>query len=387
MTVAAPAAPTTRSWLPPGRDAAIALGVAVVEIAGSAVVAGHQNPHRGFDALAVALLLTGALSLAWRCRIPRTVFGVVFATTLAYTVIGYPEGPIWLALIVAFCTTVLEGHRLVAWVSVAVGWALFLWLPSLVGTEDPPPLGGVLALAAWLLVLATTTEIVRIRRERTAEARRAREEEARLRASEEQLRIARELHDVVAHNLSLINVQAGTALHLIDERPELAESALLAIKGASKDALDELRALVDVLRSGAEVAPRLPTPTLADVDDLVERSSAAGVPVELRVRGTRRPLPHTIETAAYRVTQEALTNVARHAGAAHTVVELDYETDALVVRVEDDGRGPVGNGASSGKGLTGMRERVHALGGELEAGANGVRGFRVRARIPIGGPR
>jgi signal transduction histidine kinase len=387
MTVAAPAAPASRSWVPPRRDLALAVGVAVFEIAVSAVAAGHQDSRRGFDALAVGLLLAGALSLAWRGRAPIAVFGVVFATTLAYVVIGYPQGPIYLALIVAFCTTLLEGHRLVAWSSVPAGWALFLWLPSLVGTGDPPELAGVLGLAAWLLVLATTTEIVRIRRERTAEARRAREEEARLRASEEQLRIARELHDVVAHNLSLINVQAGTALHLIDERPELAESALVAIKGASKDALDELRALVDVLRSGVEVAPRLPTPTLADVDDLVERSSAAGVPVELRVRGTRRPLPHTIETAAYRVTQEALTNVARHAGATHTVVELDYEPDALVVRVEDDGRGPAGDGASTGKGLTGMRERVHALGGELEVGARGAHGFRVRARIPIGGTR
>ena len=138
-------------------------------------------------------------------------------------------------------------------------------MPAILGTGDEPELAAVLGLAAWLLVLATTTEIVRIRRERAAETRRAREEEARLRASEEQLRIARELHDVVAHNLSLINVQAGTALHLIRERPELAERALAAIKTASKDALDELRALVDVLRAGPEVGPRLPAPTLADV--------------------------------------------------------------------------------------------------------------------------
>ena len=314
----------------------------------------------------------------------RAVLAVVFATTLGYVAIGSPQGPVYLGLIIAFCTALLAGHRRIAWASIAAGWLLFLWLPAILGTGDEPELAAMLGLAAWLLVLATTTEIVRMRRERAAETRRALEEEARLRASEEQLRIARELHDVVAHHLSLINVQAGTALHLFGEQPELAERALAAIKTASKEALDELRALVAVLRAGPEVGPRLPAPTLADVADLVARSGSAGIPVELQIRGPERALPHTVETAAYRVTQEALTNVARHAGPAHTVVEIAYEPDALVVRVQDDGRGPT-DPSASGKGLTGMRERVRALGGELEAGGQEPRGFRVRARIPTAG--
>jgi signal transduction histidine kinase len=375
------------SRLPPRRDLAIAGAVAVVEIVGAAFAGSHQDTRLDFGVGGALLLATGAVALAWRVWHPIAVLLVAYATTLAYIVLGYPQGPVYFSLIVAFCTVMLAGHRTVAWVTIVSGWCTFLWLPPLLGTGDSPSWPSALGLAAWLLVLGTTTEIVRIRRERAVETRRAHEEELRLRERDEQLRIARELHDVVAHNLSLINVQAGTALHLIHERPELAESALSAIKAASRDALDELRALVDVLRAGPEQAPLRPTPTLADVDELVERSRAAGIPVELRVHGTRRPLPRPVETAAYRVAQEALTNVARHAAAARAVVDLDYRADALVVQVDDDGPGSARSGASTGKGIVGMRERVHALGGELEVGATAGRGFRVRARIPLGAAR
>src|SRR5262249_28124817 len=194
-------------------------------------------------------------------------------------------------------------------------------------TENAPGLAGVVGLAAWLLVLAAAAEILRSRRERTVASARAAEEERRARASEERLRIARELHDVVAHNLSLINVQAGAALHVLGEHPDAAAGALAAIKEASKAGLDELRSLLDVLRadSDTDVAPRVPAPTLADLGGLVERTAAAGVPVELRVDGSVRSLPRSVESAAFRVTQEALTNVVRHAGRAHTVVHLSYE--------------------------------------------------------------
>src|SRR5207253_4650072 len=138
----------------------------------------------------------------------------------------FPQGPIYFSLIVAFVTTVLTGHRRVAWATIVVGWVSFLWLGVVIGTRDTPSLAAALGLASWLLVLATTTDVVRMRRERSAEAARLRAEEQRVRASEERLRIARELHDVVAHNLSLINVQAGSALHLIHEHPENAEGAL-----------------------------------------------------------------------------------------------------------------------------------------------------------------
>jgi signal transduction histidine kinase len=372
-------------WRPGRSDIALAALVTVVQVGFTILAGAHQNPERDFDALAVILLASGPVALAWQRRFPLGVYAVVFTSALAYWVSGYPQGPVFFALVIAFVTVVLAGYRFFAWGSIVLGYVSFQWLGVLVGTRDEPSVVGALGLGAWLLVLATTAEIVRIRRERAAETARARREEQRLRASEERLRIARELHDVVAHNLSLINVQAGTALHLFHEHPEQAEGALSAIKQASKDALDELRSVLDVLRAGDEAAPRVPTPTLADLDTLVERTAAAGIPVELRIDGTRRPLGLPIETAAYRVTQEALTNVARHAGPARTVVHLSYTSDAILVEIDDDGRGPRANGgAGAGKGLTGMRERVQALGGRLDAGAQPGRGFRVRAWIPTG---
>jgi signal transduction histidine kinase len=216
-----------------------------------------------------------------------------------------------------------------------------------------------------------------------------REEEARRRASEERLRIARDLHDVLAHNISLINVQAGVALHLMGERPEQARTALSAIKQASKDALTELRSVLDILRGGDEHAPRAPAPTLARLDDLVSQAAAAGLAVRTEIEGEARPVPSGLDGAAFRVLQEALTNVARHAGPATAIVRLSYGERDLTVQVDDDGLGPASQGGhatlGSGRGIVGMRERVTALGGELEAGPRPGGGFRVRARLPLGG--
>jgi len=309
------------------------------------------------------------------------------ATTLAYLSIGYGRGPVFLALIVAYVTAVMYGRRAVAWATLPIGYVAFLWVPVVTGVEEAPSWAQALGLAAWLLALGTSTEVVRARRERAAEAARTAEEERRLRASEERLRIARELHDVVAHHLSLINVQAGVALHLLDGGDEQTRAALTAIKGASKDALDELRGVVDVLRSGEEAAPRTPAPTLADLGSVVERAAAAGLDVQVRTAGSVRPLARPVERAAYRIVQEAVTNVVRHAGARSATVELAYTDDALVVLVDDDGTGdptPAVNG--SGTGLDGMRERATALGGRVEAGPRPGRGFRVRAELPLDEP-
>ena len=213
-----------------------------------------------------------------------------------------------------------------------------------------------------------------------------REEESRRRASEERLRIARELHDALGHHISLINVQAGVALHLMDERPEQARTALSAIKQASKEALTELRSVLDVLRQVDEQAPRTPTPTLARLEELISQSVAAGLDVRAETQGEVRPLPFGVDVAAYRIVQEALTNVARHAGPAAATVRIAYGERDVTVQVEDDGRGPPSHGSSgSGKGLLGMRERVATLGGELEAGPRPDGGFRVRARLPLEG--
>jgi signal transduction histidine kinase len=197
------------------------------------------------------------------------------------------------------------------------------------------------------------------------------------------MRIARELHDVLAHNISLINVQAGVALHLMDEQPGQSRSALAAIKQASNDALGELRSVLDVLRQGDEAPPRTPASGLAHLERLVAGAEATGLQVRTRVDGTPRPLPAGTDLAAYRIVQEALTNVTRHAGPASATVLIAYGENDLTVQVDDDGRGPVAAGNGSGNGIRGMRERVAALGGELAAGPRPGGGFRVKARLPL----
>ena len=233
-------------------------------------------------------------------------------------------------------------------------------------------------------------------RQRRLDAERTRAEEARRRAGEERMRIARELHDVLAHNISLINVQAGVALHLMDEQPGQSRSALQAIKQASNDALGELRSVLDVLRQGDEAPPRAPASGLAQLDSLVAGAGSAGLAVHTRVEGTPRPLPAGTDLAAYRIVQESLTNVTRHAGPASATILVRYGPDDLTVQVDDDGKGATsasGRQATDpgrqdrrpgGTGIRGMRERVIALGGELSAGPRPGGGFRVLARLPLG---
>jgi signal transduction histidine kinase len=366
-------------------DLAIAGFLALFSVAITPLAARGQDNVESLDVLAFVLLLAGPAALVFRRRHPVPVLLVVLGVTLTYSVLDYPDGPVYLSLVVAFITAVMEGHRYAAVALAGVGFVCFPWLPYLVGDEPDPPswlaLGG---LAAWLLVLLTVGEIIRVRRERVEELWRSRDEEARRRASEERLRIARDLHDVVAHHISLMNVQAGVALHLMDEQPEQARTALTAIKQASGEALQELRSVLDVLRERDETAPRAPTPGLDRLDVLVERASAAGLDVRADVRGPARPLPAGVEATAYRIVQEALTNVARHAAGARATIRVRYLEQELVVEVEDDGLGASWNGDTpAGSGISNMRQRAEALDGELEAGPCPGRGFRVRARLPI----
>lgn len=372
----------------PVRDAGLALAVAVAQVGLTALAARHQAPYRSLDGLGVALLAAGPVALAFRVRAPATVFLTTFATTLAYALLGYPGGPIFLAMIVAFAVAATRGHRLLAWGSLPVGYLAFVWLGDLLGTQKAPQLWYALGVAAWLLVLVVVIELVHSRRVGAANAARVRREEARRRAGEERLRIARELHDVLAHNISLINVQSGVALHLADELPEQARNALTAINRASEATLHELRSVLDILRQSGEDAPLAPTTGLNDLEVLVAQTTAAGLAVETRIEGTRRPIPVAVDGAAYRIVQEALTNVRRHAGpAARATVLLRYGDDELTVEVDDDGGrggGTVnGHATGGGNGISGMRERASALGGQLETGPRLGGGFRVSARLPL----
>ena len=368
-----------RAWV---ADVTLAVAVAAVQLGATIVAGRHQDDRASFDLLAGLLLAAGPAALIVRRRFPVPVLLTAFGTTLAYAALDYPRGPIFLALIVAFLTAVLAGHRIVAWTVLATGYLAFLFVGAVLLDEDPPGWIPAAGLAAWLLVLAGIGEAIRIRRARLTDAARTRDEEARRRASEERMRIARELHDVLAHDISLINVQAGVALHLMDEQPDQARTALTAIKAASKDALGELRSVLDVLRHADEGEPRSPTAGLDDLDRLVAGATAAGIDVRVVTEGTPRPLPPSVDLAAFRIVQEALTNVTRHAGPATATISLTYGEHELRVAVDDDGQGGNGAGAGSGNGLRGMRERASALGGTLQAGPKPEGGFRVTASLP-----
>jgi signal transduction histidine kinase len=367
-------------------DGALAAGLAAFVTLGTFFASQKQPARLSFDVGTVALVVVAAGALAARRRYPVAVLWVVFGATLVYSTAGYANGPIWLTLIVAYVTAVLRGHRLAAAIVAVAGFLLFPWLDYLVRDGQAPSLAVLAGLVAWLLVLLGAAEIVRIRRERVAEAAQVREEETLRQASEERLRIARELHDALGHHLSLINVQSGVALHLNEELPEQTRGSLSAIKQASKEALSELRSVLDILRQEGERAPLSPTSTLARLDDLVSQAAAAGLDVRMETEGNVRRLPFGVDVAAFRIVQEALTNVTRHAGGATATVRVSYGERDLTVQIDDDGRvsSPLG-AAGSGKGIVGMRERVSALGGKLEAGPRPGGGFRVRARLPMDG--
>jgi signal transduction histidine kinase len=361
----------------------VAVAVGAVAIGGTLSIAHLQDDRQSIDALGLALLAVGPAALYVKRRLPVVVLAITLVSTCVYLLLDYPRGPVYLAPIVAFVIAVLEGHRRAAWLALGLGYAAFFWLPPLVGDEPAPPVGKALGTAAWLLVLAAVTEIVAFRRERTLEAERARRQEALARAGQERLRIARELHDVLAHNVSLINVQAGVALHLLDEQPQRARPALEAIKQASSDTLREVRSVLGILRRPDEQAPRTPTAGVAGLEELISRTSAAGIPVRGEIRGEPRTMPASVDLAVYRIVQEALTNVARHADPAAAVVRLSYGEKVITVEVDDDGRHARANGVG-GNGIAGMRERVRALGGEFSAGPRPDVGFRVTARLPLG---
>jgi signal transduction histidine kinase len=369
------------------RDVLTALLVGAIQVAGSFGAAHEHHGHsiRSLDALAVALLVAGPLALVVRHRAPAAVLVFVLGVTVTYVVRDYPNGPIYLSLIIAFFTAVTMGRRRVAVAALLAGYPLMLWLGWVLGTKPAPGIGAILGVAAWLFVLLAVSEIVRVRRTGAMEAWRTREEEARRRASEERLRIAQELHDVLAHNISLINVQAGVALHLMDEQPEQARTALTAIREASKDALGELRSVLDILRQSGEAPPRSPIAGLDDLPRLVAGAEAAGLVVRTDIRPLQRPLPPGVDLAAYRIVQEALTNVTRHARARTATVRIAYDNGALVVEVLDDGVGMIATSPSvgGGNGLPGMRERAAALGGDLQAGPGPAGGFVVRATLPV----
>jgi signal transduction histidine kinase len=367
-------------------DVALALTVGMVELLGTHVAAQMQPERRPLDATGFALVGIGAAALVVRRRFPVAVLCVAEASALLYWLLDYPRGPVTLPAALVVFTAAMSGRRVIAWVALLVAFAAFPWLPHILRNEPAPSTPAIFGLAGWMLVLAASAEMVRIRREREVAALRSRLEEERRRVSDERVRIARELHDVLAHSISVINVQAAVGLHLVEDRPEQARSALTAIKDVSKDALRELRSVLAALRQPDEPLERAPAPSLASLDALVARTAAGGLEVRTEIAGRMTELPASVDLAAFRILQEALTNVIRHAGSSTATVQIVHDGEMLVVVVEDDGRGVSSNGSTGlGAGIQGMRERAAALGGTVEAGPRQGGGFRVLARLPVGG--
>ncbi|WP_167355559.1 sensor histidine kinase [Streptomyces atriruber] len=338
--------------------------------------------------LARVLLFLATAVLLLRHRHPVPVLYASAGLTLVYIGAGFPYGPIFLAVAVGCFAAIVAGHRRAAWGAVGGLWAghlliahwLYRWLPP--GGDGARPWGEEVAAAVWVVAIIAVSELARVRREQWAKERAERAQAAKRRADEERLRMARELHDVLAHSISVINVQAGVGLALLDSDPEQARTALTTIKAASKEALGEVRQVLGTLRAPGD-APRAPAPGLDRLPELVEQAGSAGLTVEVTTEGALAQLPPGTDLAAFRIVQEALTNVVRHSGSRRARVLVRHEAASLTLRIDDDGPSTGAEAGGSGNGLAGMRERAAALDGTIEAGPRPDGGFRVTAVLPL----
>ena len=387
---------TVRTAAPALTDAGVGVGVAVLVLAASAAGAGPPwivSP-RPLDAVAVGLVGVVAGALALRRRYPLSVLLALNAVALAWAGARYPGRLILLApLLACYTLAAARGWRWGLAGAVVTALGALLAVRVAFGAAAPP--GGIAGIAVWMAATAGAAGtavgyyralLVATRAQLAREAQ-TREEQARRRAVEERLRIARELHDVFGHTMATISVQAGVGIHLLQTRPGQAVAALRTIKQVSDQALADVKAILGVLRADNDPGqPRTPRGGLDQLEALLDPVRAAGVQPQLTVHGSARPLPAAVDLAAYRIIQEALTNVLRHAR-AHTVqLDLRYEPSQVVIRIRDDGSaaspGQAGTNGQDGHGISGMRERALALSGHLTAGPQPDGGFQVRCALP-----
>ena len=362
-------------------DAALAAAVGVVQIV-SIAVTDADDPSERMTWWGWALVAVQILPLVWRRRAPLVVAAVSGMGSLTFGMANLPDPAIQFTLALALYTAAAYRPRTVTVpvvISVIVICGLSIVFDEQADAADVA-VTYLVAVGAWVVGDSTRSQ-----RERTAWLAQRQHDEARRAAAEERVRIARDLHDVVAHHVSVIVVQAEAAQEVLATHPERAESAMGTVADTARTAMGELRRMLGLLRSESARAPQ---PDLAAVDDLVASVGGAGLTVELRRSGADRSVDGVVGVTAYRVVQEALTNVLRHAGAHRACVDLRFEGDALVVEVTDDGRGVTARapGEGAGHGLVGMRERVALVGGELAAGPGPAGGFVVRARLPLATP-
>ncbi|MEV6228657.1 sensor histidine kinase [Saccharopolyspora shandongensis] len=385
------------------QDLLLALFITAMQVQGTVSrTAGDPEsvlrPLTDLGYLGYVLLIVGGVVVAVRRRWPVAVFGATALASATYYALDFPDGPGWLGLFVATYTlTALgDGRRSLVITGAGIAVLAACWLIAAADIEPRAAIGWVFFRIGASVMSAALGESVRSRRFIAAEAlaraelaERTREEEARARVDEERLRIAREVHDTVAHAIAIINVQSGVTAHVLDKRPDRARETLEAIERTSARALREMRAILGVLRDDGD--GRVPHPGLGQIDELTAKAREAGLEVELAV-SSPPPVPSAVGSAVYRIVQESITNVIRHVGPTRVTIALDHDADTLEVRVADEGRRAragttapnPGNGRDeSGRGIVGMRERCQLLGGELEAGPLPGGGFAVTARLPL----
>ncbi|MFC7383436.1 sensor histidine kinase [Sphaerisporangium rhizosphaerae] len=356
--------------------------VIAVGVAAALLVTGlsGQGSATYVDLLGYGLLGVGGLVLAARRRAPVPVLAVTGLCAVGYQAAGFDVPAV--AYLFAVYAAVRAGHRVI---TVAASVTMLAALPIAALASGLHDTGEAFAQArgalelAWLIAAGAAGEALRQAERRAEEAERTREETARRRADEERLHIARELHDSLTHQISVIKVQAEVAVHVARRRGEQVPEALLAIQEAGREATRELRATLEALRDDDTTPPR----GLDHVEELVERARRSGLDATLTIEGRRHGLPAAVDRTVYRIVQESLTNIARHAAAATASVRVHYRPGALEIRVEDDGKATPDTAPVPGVGLLGMRERVTALGGRLRAEPRGEGGFTVQAELPV----
>ncbi|MDW3219842.1 MAG: histidine kinase [Acidimicrobiales bacterium] len=380
--------PRVADWLLVALLTAITIPVAVW-----AVPDGNQ---RSLGPLGWVLVLAMNVPVAWRRTAPIAALWATAALTAPYWVLDYPDDATGPALIILVYSIAAHGRRPQA---VRHFWAAFLLLTSVMiagvisDQDDVPwvavPANVIIFGTAWILGdnLRTRRQYLAELEEKAARSEEQQAAEAERAVAEERTRIARELHDVVAHSMSVMVVQAGAARRVIDQNPVQAGTALAAIEETGRESLTEMRRVLGVLRGEGDTAELAPAPGLADFDRLLHHCEEAGMPVELIVTGDVRRLSPGLEMNAYRVVQESLTNALKHAGRASATVTLHYASDTLHVSVHDDGRGAAAITAGAGQGIVGMRERVEAYDGTLAAAPRPGGGFAVEATFMIGDER
>jgi signal transduction histidine kinase len=360
----------------------IAIGVGTMQRLWHGDRAQFEEP----DALAASLAVLGGVVLVWRRRAPLlvTVLNTVFVGL--YFALDYPPGPVGLTSMVAVYTLAAHRPRRLSATVAATLVVVATVSEVATGEEFVDILVNIpIFVLPWAIgdSVQTRRQYLANLEDRAANLEREREERDRWAVADERARIARELHDVVAHHVGVMVVQAGAARSVLADRPDDARQAILAIENTGRDALGELRRLVGVLREDEATAARGPQPGVGDLGRLIDTMREAGVATQLEIEGTPVPLSPAVGLCVYRVVQEALTNTLKHADAAKASVRLQYGPSTLAVAVEDDGRGSAAPVSEDGHGLAGMRERVALFGGDLALGPKTEGGFAVRATLPL----